>query len=66
MKTYLQITGTIFGLVAAAHVLRTVAERSRFLTDPWGFAIEGPGLGILAGALCWWALRLLRRERSWS
>jgi hypothetical protein len=66
MKTYLQITGAIFALVAIAHILRTVAEWSRMTTDPFGFAVEGPGLGIVAGALCWWALRLLRRERSWS
>jgi hypothetical protein len=66
MKSYLQITGGIFALVAVAHLLRTVAEWSRMTTDPWGFAIEGPGLGIAAAALCWWALTLLRRERSWS
>jgi len=66
MKTYLQTTGAIFGLVAGAHLLRTIAEWSRLHSDPWGFALEGPGLGILAGALGWWALRLLRQQRSWS
>ena len=66
MKTYLQITGLIFALVAAAHLLRTVAEWSRISTDPLGFTLEGPGLGLVAGALCWWAVHLLRREGSWS
>ena len=66
MKTYLQITGGIFALVAVAHLLRTIAEWSRMTTDPLGFAVEGPGLGIAAGALCWWAITLLRGERSWS
>jgi hypothetical protein len=59
MKSYLITTGTVFSLVAVAHVLRTVAEWSRLSTDP-GFIVEGPGLGLLAGALGFWAWRLLR------
>jgi hypothetical protein len=59
VKAYLITTGSIFGLVALAHLLRTVAERSRLAADPW-FYLEGPGLGVVAAALSCWAWRLLR------
>ena len=59
MKSYLITTGTLFALVAVAHLLRTIAEWQRLTTDP-GFLIEGPGLGVLAAAIGVWALRLLR------
>jgi len=59
MKAYFIITGTIFALFALLHLLRTIAEWSRLATDPW-FALQGPGLGIVAGALSLWAWRLLR------
>ena len=58
MKAYLITTGLIFALVALAHVARTIVERSRFVEDPW-FLLEGPGLGLLAGGICFWACRLL-------
>jgi hypothetical protein len=60
MKAYLIVTGAIFGLLAFAHLLRTIAEWSRLGTDPW-FILEGPGIGVVAAALCYWAWRLLRR-----
>lgn len=59
MKRYLFTTGTLFALVAVAHVLRTFAEWSRLTTEPW-FILEGPGLGLGAGALGLWAWRLSR------
>jgi hypothetical protein len=59
MKAYLITTGTLFALVALAHVLRTIVEWPRMATDPW-FILEGPGLGVAAAAICFWALRLLR------
>jgi hypothetical protein len=34
-------------------------EWPRLATDPW-FILQGPGIGVAAGALCFWALRLLR------
>ena len=58
MKAYLITTGLIFALVALAHVARTIVERSRFAEDPW-FLLEGPGLGLVAGGICFWACRLL-------
>jgi hypothetical protein len=60
MKAYLITTGSLFGLIAVAHVLRTVAEWRRLVADP-GFILEGPVLGLAAGALGVWAWRLLRR-----
>lgn len=59
MKGYLTTTGLLFALLALAHVLRTISEWSRLRTDP-GFIVEGPGIGVLAAALCFWAWRLLR------
>jgi len=59
MRGYLVTTGVIFALLALAHVLRTIAEWSRLATDP-GFILEGPGIGVAAAALCFWAWRLLR------
>ncbi len=61
MKAYLATTGVLFALLALAHLLRTVAESSRLTSDP-GFIIEGPGIGIVAGALCLWAWRLFRLQ----
>jgi hypothetical protein len=60
MRAYLATTGTLFGIVAIAHLLRTIAEWSRLGTDP-AFILEGPGLGVLAAAIGLWAWRLLRR-----
>jgi hypothetical protein len=59
MKAYLIITGTLFALLALAHLLRTITEWSRLATDPW-FLLEGPGIGVAAAALCFWAWRLVR------
>jgi hypothetical protein len=62
MKVYLITTGTIFAVLAVAHVLRTIAEWPRLTTDPW-FLVEGPGIGMIAAALSFWAWRLLRGSR---
>jgi hypothetical protein len=61
MKPYLITTGTLFALVAVAHLLRTIAEWSRLTTDP-GFILEGPGLGVLAAAIAFWAWRLISQK----
>jgi hypothetical protein len=62
MKAYLLITGILFAALALAHLLRTILERDRLATDPW-FILQGPGIGVLAAALCFWACRLLRVGR---
>jgi hypothetical protein len=59
MKAYLITTGTLFGLLAVAHVWRVIAEWPALVTDP-GAAVEG-GIGVVAAALCVWAWRLTRR-----
>jgi len=59
MKAYLITTGTLFALLAFAHLLRTIDEWPRLTTDPW-FLVEGPAIGIAAGGLCFWAWRLIR------
>jgi hypothetical protein len=61
MKAYLIITGTLFALLALAHLWRTIVEWSRLTADPW-FILEGPGIGLIALALCLWAWRLFRRS----
>jgi hypothetical protein len=63
MKAYLFITGALFAILALAHLARTFAEASRLRTDP-GFILEGPGIGIIAGAIAVWAWRLLRVSRA--
>lgn len=60
MKAYLITTGTLFTLLALAHVLRTVSEWSQVTSDPW-FALEVPGLAIVAGGIAAWAWSLLRQ-----
>jgi hypothetical protein len=62
MKAYLIVTGALFGLIAIAHIARTVAEWSRFAAEP-GLILEGPGLGVVAAALSVWAWRLLAARR---
>jgi hypothetical protein len=59
VKAYLATTGSLFALLAVAHLLRTIAESSRLSTDPL-FILEGPGIGIIAAAICIWAWRLFR------
>ena len=61
MKAYLIITGTLFALLALAHLWRTIVEWSRLAADLW-FIFEVPGIGLIALALCLWAWRLLRRS----
>ena len=62
MKAYLITTAGIFGLIAVAHVVRTIAEWSRLTTDSW-FLLEGPGIGAIAAALCFWGWRVLSKKR---
>jgi hypothetical protein len=35
VKAYLITTGSLFGLIALAHVAQTVAEAGRLAADPW-------------------------------
>jgi high-affinity Fe2+/Pb2+ permease len=56
MKAYLIITGTIFGLITAAHIWRIVVESSLLAREPWFMTLT-----ILAAAMFTWAVLLLRR-----
>jgi dolichyl-phosphate-mannose--protein O-mannosyl transferase len=59
MKPYVAVTGVIFGLLAAAHVLRMILEKSHQTRTP-GFVI----LTLVSMVLCAWAFRLLWSSRS--
>jgi hypothetical protein len=63
MRAYLIATGTIFGLVAAGHLFELVAERRSPASDPW-FTLGVGLIIVLSGALCFWALRLLKVIKS--
>ena len=58
MKAYLAVTGTVFGLLALAHLFRTISEWQRLVAEP-SLVVEVPGIGLLAAALSFWAWRLL-------
>jgi hypothetical protein len=55
MRAYLVTTGTVFGLITAAHVWRVLMESRALARDPWFLLVT-----LLTAALCVWAVRLLR------
>lgn len=59
MKTYVIVTGSIFGLLVLVHVWRAVEEGMHVARDPWFI-----GITVLAGALCAWAVRLIGGSRA--
>jgi hypothetical protein len=63
VKAYLVTTGTVFGLIAVMHLVRSVAEWRLLASDPWYF-LGMAALGVLAAALSVWAWRLLRRSND--
>jgi hypothetical protein len=56
MMAYLITTGTVFALIAAAHLARMVAEGSRVAKEPVSLLLT-----VLAAALSGWAWWLLAR-----
>jgi hypothetical protein len=60
MRTYLQISGTLFGLIALAHLLRLFRhwpiDLAGHMVPLWASWV---GV-VLAGGLSVWALRLMR------
>jgi hypothetical protein len=55
VRAYLITTGSVFGLIVVAHVLRVVEEGTHLMSDPvWVL------LTLLCAALSLWAWRLLR------
>ena len=59
MRTYVTITGVIFGLITVAHIWRIVAEGSRLATQPF-FVL----MTVVSTAFTLWAVRLLRSRST--
>jgi hypothetical protein len=59
MKAYLITTGTVFGLLALAHLWRVVEESAQLARDPWFVVIT-----VVAAAISFWAFSLLRKTRA--
>ena len=62
MKAYLVVTGSIFGLVGIAHLLRLFVE-GHALSDPW-FLGSNLALFVVGGGLAIRAARLVMRLRG--
>jgi hypothetical protein len=52
-------TGSVFGLIVAAHVWRVLEEGSHLATEP-SFVL----LTLAAAGLCLWACRLLKQTHA--
>jgi hypothetical protein len=59
MKAYLLVTGTVFGLIALMHLLKSINDWPTVTTNPWGY-IGMSALGSIAAGLSGWAWWLLR------
>jgi hypothetical protein len=57
MKAYVATSGTIFGLLVIAHLLRVFAEGTRVASDAF-FVVST----LIAAGLSLWAVRLLRQS----
>jgi hypothetical protein len=60
MRTYLQVSGVLFGLVALGHLLRVVGRWPLLIAGRPLPAIVSLIVLVLAGAMAVWAWRLLR------
>jgi hypothetical protein len=61
-RAYLAISGTVFGIVAALHLLR-VANGWAVEVGPWSAPMAISLLGtIFPAVLCAWAFRLISRK----
>ncbi len=66
MGTYLQISGTIFGLVALLHIVRLLLHWPAQVGD-WTVPFWVSWIAVLApGALSAWAFRLVRQAHHLS
>jgi predicted ABC-type sugar transport system permease subunit len=55
VKAYVITTGSIFGLIVVAHILRVIEEGTHLARDPFWMLLT-----VGAAALSLWAWRLLR------
>ena len=63
-RTYLVISGTVFGIVAVLHLLR-VANGWAMVLGPWSTPMWVSWLGtIVPAVLCVWAFRLASQTRT--
>ncbi len=66
MRAYLQISGTVFGLMALLHIVRLLldwpAQIAGWTVAPWISWIAIP----VAGALSVWGFRLVHHARPFS
>jgi hypothetical protein len=61
-RPYLVVSGLIFGVVAALHLLRVVNQWA-FQVGPWSLPLSVSWLGTLVPALlCVWAFRLASKS----
>jgi len=61
-KTYLAISGAIFGLVAVGHILRVMFNWS-FAIGGWNAPMSASWLALFAAAaMCVWAISLATKE----
>ena len=58
MKTYVAVTGALFGLLTLAHLARMFVEK-RFAAEPEYWVITA-----ITAAMCGWAISLLRRGKA--
>jgi hypothetical protein len=61
MKSYLWVTGSVFGLLTVVHIWRMFAESMAPAREPWFLLITG-----ISAALCVWAFGLLRSSAARS
>lgn len=63
MRAYLQISGTLFGLVAVAHALRVI-QKWPIEVAGWAVPVWASVLGfLLTGALAAWAFSSIRQAK---
>ena len=61
MRAYVMVTGTLFGMLVVAHVLRVVQEGPALAQEPWYILIT-----LASASLCVWAWLLVRRSKPKS
>lgn len=59
MKAYLVTTGTVFGLITAAHLARMIVEWPQQATEPLYLLLTAASAGLSAWA--WYLFRRLAR-----
>ena len=55
MRTYIMITGAVFGLITVAHIVRIIVEGPHVATNPFYIILT-----LVTAGLTFWAWRLLR------